>query len=163
MMIQIRHASDSDAVWLTRLLSDPRFYLRMGYDPEAKDVLRLAVAKKFELYKDGLGCILIAQHGLVSLGYGAYFHSRSPGYAYIEYGVTPTHFGRGIGGRMLDALIASAKANDAQGLQTVCHPRNVASVALLESRHFIRCKKLSRASWVFDRYKLSFPIRAWLG
>lgn len=155
-MIQVRHAFDSDAVWLTRLVSDPCFYRWMGDNRETKDLLCLAVAKKFELYRAGLGCVLIAHICAVPLGYGAYFYSTSSGHAYVECGVTPMHFGRGIGGRLLDSLIASAKGKGARGFQTLCHSKNVASIALLESRRFIRCENLSHPASVFEKHVLSF-------
>ena len=156
-MIQIRRASDSDAVWLVQLVTDPSFNRGMGDDAQKGALLALAVPKKFEFHNAGRGCILIAQDQTGPLGYGAYLDSISTGYSYVEYGVTPSKFRRGIGGSILDALIASARQSGSLGLQTLCHLENVASIKLLSSRGFER-SALANDPAPFKRYTLSFAF-----
>ncbi|MDA9439174.1 hypothetical protein XH98_08615 [Bradyrhizobium sp. CCBAU 51745] len=156
-MIQIRRACDSDAVWLIQLVTEPSFNRWMGGDAQRGELLALAVRKKLELHNVGRGCVLIAQDQTGPLGYGAYLDSISTGYSYVEYGVTPSKFRRGIGGSILDALIASARQSGSLGLQTLCHPENVASIKLLLSRGFER-SAFAHDPTSFKRYTLSYAF-----
>ncbi|WP_316214225.1 GNAT family N-acetyltransferase [Bradyrhizobium sp. SZCCHNR2032] len=155
-MVQLRRASVSDAIWLAELVTDPHFNRWMGDDVRKDELLALAIPKKFELYNAGVGNIMIAQDQSGPLGYGAYFDSRSTGHSYVEYGVSPSKCRRGTGGAILDALIGSAKRSGALGLQTLCHPENVASVKLLLSRGFAVSAALAYHPASFRRYMVSF-------
>lgn len=76
------------------------------------------------------------------------FTSRVPGYGFVDertaelaIGVVPSARGMGVGGTLLGALVARARAEGLPGLSLAVDRANAHAIALYERRGFVRVRE----------------------
>ena len=101
--------------------------------------------------------VIVAESGGNVVGYGALGpYSPRNGYARtVENSVYvhPAHVGRGVGGRLLDDLLARAVAADHHLVVALIDAEQPASFALHERRGFAHAGRLREAGFKFGRWR----------
>jgi len=122
MCVAIRPAGAADAAFLTEMLVEAAFWRLDGPRGGVEDVLREPnfvhyVAGRSQ--PDDLGMVAEHEDDPIGAAWLRYFTASDPGYGFIDpatpevsMGVVPQWRGRGVGQRLLDALIDAARRAD---------------------------------------------------
>lgn len=135
--IRIRSARVTDLDWLISLRGEPAFNQWIWPPRLTERELYEEVDFKLSIEAAGLGFTIVASMDQALCGYATLLVSRSGENGYVEFGVSPSYFGCGIGGCLLDALIVRGRAlSSLRCLKATCRRTNISCIRLLESRLF---------------------------
>ncbi len=150
----IRDARASDCEAMRALLNaEIRDGVAVWHETErSAEAMRAWLAERQEA---GMA-VLVAERGGRVIGYGGYgaFRPHS-GYALtVEHSlyVAPAHRGEGVGGRLLSALLAHARARGMHAMIGGVEARNAASLALHARHGFVETGRLPEVGRKFGRW-----------
>lgn len=136
-LIRIPSAQVADLNWLLSLRGDPHFNQWIWPPRLTAQALHDDVAFKLGIETTGQGVTLVANVHHTPCGYATLLLTPSAENGYVEFGVLPSYFGCGMGGRLLDTLIARRRAWPLlRCLKAACRNTNISCIRLLESRAF---------------------------
>ncbi|WP_081074707.1 GNAT family N-acetyltransferase [Burkholderia cepacia] len=135
--IRIRSSHISDLDWLISLRGEPAFNQWIWPPRSTAKELYEEVTFKLGVEAAGLGITIVASMDYAPCGYATLLVSHTGENGYVEFGVSPSYFGCGIGGHLLDALIAKGQTlSSLRCLKATCRSANISCIRLLESRSF---------------------------
>ena len=161
----LRPARSSDAGVLADIYAHHVAHGTASFDTEARSEgdMRAKVAEC-----DGRSWpFLVAEvdGGVVGYAYAAQFRDR-PAYASTcenSIYISQSHVGRGIGGKLLAALIAAAEQAGFRQMIAVIGGAEAASVALHAKAGFVESGRMRSVGWKFDRWLDSLYMQRSLG
>ena len=152
MPFTLRSADDSDAEFLTKMLAAAAFWRPGEPVGGVAEVLR---EPQFAHYVAGwprpgdLGVVALNEHGPVGAAWVRLLPESDPGFGFVDavtpelaIGVAQEWRGRGIGSRLLDALILAAQQQAFESLSLSVEPDNPA-LRLYERAGFQKVDEVS--------------------
>jgi GNAT superfamily N-acetyltransferase len=133
-MVKLRVASAEDAAFLQHMLAVAADWRQLRPRPVADVLAEPALARYIAGWPraDDLGMIAV-EDGPIGAAWWRLFTAEDPGYGFVDeatpeisIGVLPEARGRGVGGRLLRALIEQALARELPGLSLSVEPDNPA-------------------------------------
>lgn len=154
-MPTIRAAVRDDVAAITSIYNEAVVETTASYDLEPVSLeSRLAWFEQHQ--RDGHAVLVAVDDAGRVLGWGSLSTFRAkPGYRHtVENSVyiTRSAHGRGIGGRLLDALLEAARAAGHHAVIAGCDAENAASVALHASRGFVEVGRMREVGRKFGRW-----------
>jgi ribosomal protein S18 acetylase RimI-like enzyme len=133
--VSLRPAGPADASFLIETLAEAAFWRPDGPQGSVDDVVRQPELAHYVAgwpQAGDLGVVAEAEHP-VGAGWLRFFAASDPGYGFVDVatpevsmGVVREWRGRGVGARLLDALVAAAREADLPALSLSVEPDNYA-------------------------------------
>ena len=154
MNIKLRNATEADLDQILAIVNHNILHTTSNYNYE---IQTLAVQTKWFQDKQSLNLpIIVADLGGVAIGYGTYGMFREKiGYQYtVEHSVyvAEEYIGKGIGGRLLEALIVLAKAQGLHVMMGAIDAENTGSIAFHEKYGFEVCGHIKEVGFKFNHW-----------
>ena len=154
MNIKLRNATEADLEQILAIVNHNILHTTSNYNYE---IQTLAVQTKWFQDKQSLNLpIIVADLDGIAIGYGTYGMFREKiGYQYtVEHSVyvAEEYIGKGIGGRLLEALIVLAKAQGLHVMMGAIDAENTGSIAFHEKYGFEVCGHIKEVGFKFNHW-----------
>ena len=154
MAVELRDAAESDLALILAIYNDAVINTTAVYDYQPRT---MAAQQQWFAAKraDNLPVVVAVQDGVVA-GFASYGRFRPwPAYLHsVEHSlyVAPDRRGRGLGSRLLPALIERARGQTLHTMIAGIDASNAASLRLHEKHGFERVGHVREVGWKFERW-----------